>query len=782
MASMIMKKWIVSTLVLVFLALPSTVSAALTTPQINAVLSLLASFHVDAATLDSVTSALHGKVAGVSTLQFKRILALGSSGTDVRALQQFLISRGHLASGLTTGYFGTATQAAVQRFQISRGIVSGGTPETTGDGVVGPRTATAIQGSSAPAPLSPSSYTGSATLTDGQVFTPTNTTSRDCPTDWICPTTPIMDPATKIGFWYEPWYSKPGYTPTGYFKSGVSWTELTQYKPTYGYYWSGDPDNIDYEFDLLNELGADYLILDNTNLAVIADKGNIEKNIQAIFKENSERPLSKQIGLSVAIGGELWAAHSVESMDNSADFIYDTYVDQPVYYEVDGKPLLIDYNAYTSPNPTEPNWNDSRFTVRYATGIVDQTNPSIVESQKIYPGITKYGWWGWITAYPQYITSENVLMVPGADHTHRLVTDPNNACGTCSLHIDREGGKTFIDAWLTTIKAHPKNITIASWNDFSEENGIEPARPTISTAPKWVDYYGVETPDWYMQIASGYMHLRQGLMADWYYKDEDDSAVYKVVDSQFVYQGGLPHGHPVIILPAGTLKNLLGQSPSSNARVQGYKVVMPGNLLGGPASLSGATVRATGDGGVVVGTSNQNPYYIATQGAQTYTVSVPPLAGYAIGYTLCIDRTDCHESAPVSGDSVAVTLPSGENHYADLWWHYTADVTSPPPPSSPAPTATLTANGLSDISVKTSDAITFAWSSTNASSAAATVSSDTPDTCSSKLGLTVTKESGSYRLDRLGACRASHTYTITYTATDASDNKASASVIVHVEN
>src|SRR6185295_12563709 len=38
------------------------------------------------------------------------------------------------------GYFGSLTQAAVQRFQAAQGIVSSGTPSTTGYGRVGPTT------------------------------------------------------------------------------------------------------------------------------------------------------------------------------------------------------------------------------------------------------------------------------------------------------------------------------------------------------------------------------------------------------------------------------------------------------------------------------------------------------------------------------------------------------------------------------------------------------------------------------------------------------------------
>jgi len=46
--------------------------------------------------------------------------------------------------GLVTGYFGPATLRAVQAFQKKQGIASSGTPETTGYGAFGPRTAKAL--------------------------------------------------------------------------------------------------------------------------------------------------------------------------------------------------------------------------------------------------------------------------------------------------------------------------------------------------------------------------------------------------------------------------------------------------------------------------------------------------------------------------------------------------------------------------------------------------------------------------------------------------------------
>src|SRR3989338_9115805 len=71
-------------------------------------------------------------------------LSLGSTGASVTALQQLLYNS-YNNFPAPTGYFGTITQAAVRQWQSERGIVSSGTPATTGWGVVGPRTAVAMQ-------------------------------------------------------------------------------------------------------------------------------------------------------------------------------------------------------------------------------------------------------------------------------------------------------------------------------------------------------------------------------------------------------------------------------------------------------------------------------------------------------------------------------------------------------------------------------------------------------------------------------------------------------------
>ncbi len=66
-------------------------------------------------------------------------LSVGDSGLEVTLLQQLLTSDGDY-TGPMTGYYGSLTEQAVQAFQTKYGIVTYGTPDTTGYGAVGPKT------------------------------------------------------------------------------------------------------------------------------------------------------------------------------------------------------------------------------------------------------------------------------------------------------------------------------------------------------------------------------------------------------------------------------------------------------------------------------------------------------------------------------------------------------------------------------------------------------------------------------------------------------------------
>ena len=142
-------------------------ASSLTTAQINAILSLVASFGADSTTIANVQASLtgtasvsgsgnaSGSVSGSGSsspstgtppgnVNFTcrpvlHTLSTGSTdastGGDVSVVQNILIHQGFL-SGAPTGYFGPLTASAIAKFQTQNGV--------SAVGVVGPATRTII--------------------------------------------------------------------------------------------------------------------------------------------------------------------------------------------------------------------------------------------------------------------------------------------------------------------------------------------------------------------------------------------------------------------------------------------------------------------------------------------------------------------------------------------------------------------------------------------------------------------------------------------------------------
>lgn len=103
-----------------------------------------------------------GEVLGASTYSFTREMSLGSSGADVRALQEFLIGAGYLSTEVT-GYYGPETEAAVRAYQSANGLPNVGrvgpmTLALLNQGTVGQLSTATL--SAAPTAAAPSSYPG----------------------------------------------------------------------------------------------------------------------------------------------------------------------------------------------------------------------------------------------------------------------------------------------------------------------------------------------------------------------------------------------------------------------------------------------------------------------------------------------------------------------------------------------------------------------------------------------------------------------------------------------
>ena len=142
-----------------FVIAPIAQAASLTPSQVNAITSLLQAFGVDSTTIANVQGILNGAPVSnssasstppvvvngpgdaTSCMSLSGTLSFGSEGEDVTRLQQFLASStSYYPQGLVTGYYGHLTEDAVQRWQAAHNIVTNGTPDTTGYGLIGPRT------------------------------------------------------------------------------------------------------------------------------------------------------------------------------------------------------------------------------------------------------------------------------------------------------------------------------------------------------------------------------------------------------------------------------------------------------------------------------------------------------------------------------------------------------------------------------------------------------------------------------------------------------------------
>lgn len=130
-------------------ATPATPASGLSASQIQSILDVLASFDADADTIAKVKASLEGtsitgSVTSTAVRIFKSDLSVGSLGSEVKALQEFLNAHGYTVStsgpgsaGNETTTFGSATRAALIKYQKANGI-------TPAVGYFGPKTRAAV--------------------------------------------------------------------------------------------------------------------------------------------------------------------------------------------------------------------------------------------------------------------------------------------------------------------------------------------------------------------------------------------------------------------------------------------------------------------------------------------------------------------------------------------------------------------------------------------------------------------------------------------------------------
>jgi len=213
------------------------------------------------------------------------------------------------------------------------------------------------------------------------------------------------------------------------------------------------------------------------------------------------------------------------AQQQAADFYWQTWARRPSYFKLDGKPLVL---VDTDKNYGPGDWNDPRFTVRWAYN--GDNHVAMSRNQT----------WGWGSYAPAPALRECMSIWPG-HRFPRYVAE----LGKDPLEAAREGGELYVREWLRVLKASPQYVTVADWNSFEEETAIEESY-------SWEDARGYCVPDLYVRITRAYSRLRNGtLVKGEYYRSENQADVYLYDGSKLVHQSSMPSRAAVILVPDG---------------------------------------------------------------------------------------------------------------------------------------------------------------------------------------------------------------------------------------
>jgi hypothetical protein len=323
----------------------------------------------------------------------------------------------------------------------------------------------------------------------------------------------------RLGLWYTVWW-----TADDQFRH---WTNC-HCLPARGRYSSGNPEVIAAHYKQFRDLGVDFLIMDDTN-QVGNDGGRINDNIRAWFDFMDERPATERIPICIGGGGEM-RQEGRAGQQRAAEFYWKNWAQRPSFFRLAGKPLVL---VDTDKNYGPGDFDDSRFTVRWA---YNGDNHAAMKQRKT---------WGWGSYAPAPILEECMSLWPG----HRFPKFVAEQ-GKDPLEDPREGGQRYVREWLRVLKAGPRFVTIADWNNFEEETAIEDSYC-------WEDRWGHCVPDLYTRITLAYSRLRDELFVKGEcYRAEHDIRVFLFDGMRLLHQSAIPRRAAVILVPDELFKRM----------------------------------------------------------------------------------------------------------------------------------------------------------------------------------------------------------------------------------
>lgn len=250
-------------------------------------------------------------------------------------------------------------------------------------------------------------------------------------------------PDNSVGVWYHPFYTLKDDGINDWKIHVIDWHHPL---PEDGMYDCEDEATIRKQVQEMRDVGINFIVFDNTN-TVGVNNGWLERRVKAWFDFMDKQPEKDRLALVMAPGGELNVHENRERWLEVVNYLFDTYAKRPSYGYLDSKPLFLWYIE----RDVWPDWHDDRWTIK-PTYTFFRT-----------PDQATHGGWGW-GAHPRPPPNKECMSImPG---WHRG-DDPQGG-------IPRESGAYYARQWREVLKAKPRFILIASWNDLGELTGIFP--------------------------------------------------------------------------------------------------------------------------------------------------------------------------------------------------------------------------------------------------------------------------------------------------------------------
>lgn len=296
-------------------------------------------------------------------------------------------------------------------------------------------------------------------------------------------------------------YIKPNTWNT--WESGLNSTEREiRYRPktagVFGMYDSGDITAIDEHIQMFANAKIDFIVFDMTN-SISADNNYIKNRAIAVCQRIAlwnANTQNRKVKYAFAIG-KIQFDHNPIAFEEECQLVKTEFVDHITYggsnnyfYE-NGKPLIINFSLYGDRMAIQ-SWAgnkvyQSQFTIRWSQGRVPEFgNPPPADYGQYY---------GWVVPNGSLANPDAMIVNPGHN--------PNNGDAIISRVFNGENGGFYKNqCWDRVIAQKPKMILIGSFNEFAEENAIQPSDTQLLQSPseKWYNTTGQLDADFYWQM------------------------------------------------------------------------------------------------------------------------------------------------------------------------------------------------------------------------------------------------------------------------------------------